>query len=109
MSGNGTSHYKLHGLVGWAMILTLPFVLCGAICAIPKGSQGFVQWLSDPLSALAFFIFFAATACYCKLEFDEVVMDYFDGGLRGFSLLANRIVAWLVTLAAFAAILQFHF
>ncbi len=104
--GKGTSHHKLHGYVGWGFIIGLPFALLSAIKAIKThDSAGFVQWLSSPIGAIGFLAFFTAAIWYCKLEFDEVVMDYFDGGTRAFGLLASKGVAliiWLIT--AFAVV-----
>lgn len=98
--GTGTSHYKLHGLVGLGMILGLPFAIYKAAGAIPHGVDGFKAWLSSPIDAIGFVLFFLAAAWYCKLEFDEVIMDYFSGGLKSFALLANKAVLLLITLAA---------
>ena len=101
--GTGTAHHKLHSWVGYGLIIGLPFAICSAICAIRMGSAdapaaGFITWLSNPAYAAGFLAFFTAAIWYAKLEFDEVVMDYFDGGLRSFSLMANRVVAGLVWL-----------
>lgn len=103
MAGKGTTHHKIHSLTGWGMIIGLPFALFSAIHAIADESLGFMAWLSSPLGAVGFMAFLTAALWYCKLEFDEVIMDYTDGGLRSLSLNANRVVAivtWLV--AAFA-------
>ena len=95
-----SSHHKLHGLTGWGLIIGLPFAIFSAVRAISGGPQGFTDWLSKPIGGFGFLAFFTAAIWYCKLEFDEVVMDYFDGGLRSFGLLANRIVAFIVWLLA---------
>lgn len=100
MAGNGTTHHKIHNLTGWGVIIGLPFAVFSAVRAIPAGSEGFAAWLSSPVGALGFLAFVTAAVWYVKLEFDEVVMDYFQGGTRKFSLLANRVVAlsvWIVT------------
>ena len=97
---NASSHHKLHGLTGWGVIIGLPFAIFSAVKAISGGPQGFTDWLSNPIGGLGFLAFFTAAIWYCKLEFDEVVMDYFDGGLRSFGLLANRAVAFIVWLLA---------
>lgn len=99
--GTGTSHHKLHGIVGWGLIIGLPFAICSAVNAIGGGtsdnlSQGFTNWLSNPVGGIGFLAFATAALWYCKLEMDEVVMDYFDGGTRAFGLLANRLVALTV-------------
>ena len=94
--GTGTKHHKIHGLVGWGLIIGLPFAIGSAVKAIGGGSQGFVNWLSTPQGGLGFLAFFTAAIWYCKLEMDEVIMDYFGGGARSFGLLANRIVSLIV-------------
>ena len=95
-----SSHHKLHGFTGWGLIIGLPFAVISAVKAISGGSEGFAAWLSNPVGGLGFLAFFTAAIWYCKLEFDEVVMDYFDGGTRSFGLLANRVVAFIVWLVA---------
>lgn len=107
--GKGTSHHKLHGLVGWGLIIGLPFVVWSAVHAIGGGSAGFAAWLSNPVGGLGFLAFFTAAIWYCKLEFDEVIMDYFDGGMRSFSLLANRVVPLIVWLSAAYAVIKMAF
>ena len=104
-----SSHHKLHGLTGWGVIIGLPFVIFSAVKAISGGSDGFTAWLSNPIGGLGFLAFFTAAIWYCKLEFDEVVMDYFDGALRSFGLLANRIVAFIVWLVAAYVVLKLAF
>ena len=91
------------------VIIGLPFAICSAVKAIPGQTQGLVDWLSGPVGGLGFMAFFTAAIWYCKLEFDEVVMDYFDGGLKSFALLANRIVSFLVWLVAAYAIAKLAF
>jgi len=112
--GTGTAHHKLHSWVGYGLIIGLPFAICSAICAIRMGSAdapaaGFITWLSNPAYAAGFLAFFPAAIWYAKLEFDEVVMDYFDGGLRSFSLMANRVVAGLVWLLMAGVIAKLAF
>lgn len=97
--GTGTQHHKLRGVVGWGLIFGLPFAIGGAVKAVSGGSQGFVNWLSNPVGGLGFLAFFTAAIWYCKLEMDEVVMDYFDGGTRAFGLLASKcvtLIVWLI-------------
>lgn len=106
---SGTSHHKLHGLTGWGLIIGLPFALFSAVKAIGGGSQGFIDWLSNPVGGLGFLAFFTAAIWYCKLEFDEVVMDYFSGGVRSFGLLANRAVAFIVWLVAAFVVVKLAF
>lgn len=105
----GSSHHKAHGLTGLGLIIGLPFAVYSVVKAISAGSEGFVSWLSNPVGGLGFLAFFTAAIWYCKLEFDEVIMDYFDGGLRSFGLLANRIVPLIVWLLAAYAVLKLAF
>jgi len=109
MASHATRHHKLHGYLGWGLIIGLPFAIISIIKAVSGGSQGFINWLSSPLGGLGFLAFFTAAIWYCKLEFDEVVMDYFDGGLKSFALLANRIVSFLVWLLAAYAVIKLAF
>lgn len=104
-----STHHKLHGLTGWGLIIGLPFAVISAVKAIGGGADGFTAWLSNPLGGLGFLAFFTAAIWYCKLEFDEVVMDYFDGGVRSFGLFANRIVAFLVWLLAAFVVVKLAF
>ena len=108
--GTGTSHHKVHGLTGWGLIIGLPFAICSAVCAVRMGTpdapaSGFITWLSNPIYGLGFLAFFTAAVWYCKLEFDEVIMDYFGGGARSFGLLASKLIAFIAwALAAYAII-----
>lgn len=100
MASHAAKHHKLHGYVGLGLIFGLPFAICSAVKAIGGGSQGFVDWLSTPVGGLGFLAFFTAAIWYCKLEMDEVIMDYFGVGARSFGLLANKIVGfttWALT------------
>ncbi|RKQ68915.1 hypothetical protein DES40_1690 [Litorimonas taeanensis] len=112
--GKGTSHHKLHGFVGWGLIIGLPFALCCAICAVNSGtdispSAGFISWLSSPVGALGLLAFATAAIWYCKLEMDEVIMDYFGGSLQKFGLLKNKIVAFLIWAALAYAVIKLAF
>ena len=89
-------HNKLHKYVGYGVIIILPLVLLSAVEAIKGGSQGFTTWLSNPVGGIGFLAFFTAAIWYCKLELDEVILDYFDGKLRSTSLIVNRLVALIV-------------
>jgi hypothetical protein len=44
--------------------------------------------------------FFTSALWYSKLEFDEVIMDYFGGKLRSASLITNRLLASIVWVIA---------
>lgn len=94
-AGKGTLHHRLRSWTGTLTILSLPFFMWGFVCALKNQPGGFAEWLTSPLGAISSLIFISAALWYCKLEFDEVIMDYTDGGLRSFSLLANRVVAFL--------------
>ncbi|MEP6344034.1 MAG: hypothetical protein ABJ275_12040 [Maricaulaceae bacterium] len=109
MASHGTKHHKLHGYVGWGLIIGLPFAVFSAVRAIGNQSQGFTDWLSTPVAGLGFLAFFTAAIWYCKLEFDEVVMDYFDGGLKSFALLANKAVGFLIWAATVYAVVKMAF
>lgn len=104
--GTGTGHHRLHSVTGTVMILTMPLAIYGLIKAAPLGAEGFKSWISAPFGAISMLVFLTAALWYCKLEFDEVVLDYTDGGLRKFGLMANRIVAGLAWVAAVYAILR---
>ena len=93
MAGKGTSHHRIHGLTGIVMILTLPLAVYGLWAAVPNGVDGFKNWITAPLGAWPLLVFLTAALWYCKLEFDEVIMDYASGGLRSFALMANRVAA----------------
>lgn len=109
MAGKGTTHHKVHGLTGWGLIIGLPFALCSAIKAIGGGADGFTAWLSNPVGGLGLLAFVTAAVWYVKLEFDEVVMDYFDGGTRSFGLLANRLVALVTWIMVAYAVIKLAF
>lgn len=107
--GTGTGHHRLKSMTGLVMIITLLPVLFWAMTAVSGGTPGLTNWLSAPVPAIVFLVFFTAAIWYCKLEFDEVVMDYFDGGLRSFSLLAAKLVAFLAWAAAVFAVIKLAF
>ena len=114
MASHATKHHKLHGYVGWGLIIGLLPAIFSAACAVLLGSSdapsdGLMGWMRNPVQALGFLAFFTAAIWYCKLEFDEVVMDYFDGGLKSFSLLANRLVAFIIWLLAAFAVIKLAF
>ena len=109
MASRATKHHKIHGYVGWGLIIGLLPAIFSVVKAIGRGSDGFTAWLSNPIGGLGFLAFFTAAIWYCKLEFDEVVMDYFDGGLKSFALLANRLVAFIVWLLAAYAVIKLAF
>ena len=109
MASHGKKHHKLHGYTGLGLIIGLPFAIISASAAIRGGSQGLINWFSTPHGALGFLAFFTAAIWYCKLEFDEVIMDYFDGGLKSFTLLANRIVPFIIWLLAAYAVVKLAF
>ena len=104
--GNGTSHHKLGYMTGMVMILSLPLALFGLIGAIPGGANGFLTWIGSPFGAISLLIFLSAAIWYCKLEFDEVIMDYTDGGLRSLGLNLNRLVGFVIWAISVFAILK---
>ncbi|MEM7730607.1 MAG: hypothetical protein AAF311_15295 [Pseudomonadota bacterium] len=102
--GEGTTHHKIHGLTGWGVIIGLPFAIAQVIANIGDGPYAIVAWLSSPAGAIGMIAFLTAAIWYCKLEMDEVIMDYFSGGLRRFGLLANKAVAIILWLASVAGL-----
>ncbi|MGB3456357.1 MAG: hypothetical protein WBG08_08005 [Litorimonas sp.] len=102
--GEGTTHHKIHGLTGWGVIIGLPFAIAQVIANIGDGPYAIVAWLSSPLGAIGMTLFLTAVIWYCKLEMDEVIMDYTSGGLRQFGLLANKGVALILWLASVAGL-----
>lgn len=109
MAGKGTTHHRIHGWTGLVMILALPIALWGLCCAIPGGSAGFQDWISSPLCAMGLLVFLTSGLWYCKLEFDEVIMDYLSGGLRSFASWANRILAFVAFAVAAFVIFKMSF
>ena len=103
-AAHGTKHFKMHSLAGWGVILGLPFAIIQAVLAIPYGPAGIEAWLSSTTGALGMIAFLSAAILYAKLEMDEVIMDYFSGGLRSFGLLANKAVAAILWLASVAGL-----
>ena len=71
--------------------------------------QGVIDWLSMPIGAIGFLAFFTAAIWYCKLEMDEVVMDYFGGSVRSFGLLLNKIIAFVLWAAVAFAVIKLAF
>ena len=106
--GHGTTHHKIHGLTGWGVILGLPFVVASAAFAIRDGSFGFVEWLSAPVGAIGFLLWALAAVWYCKLEMDEVIMDYASNG-RGGLLKLNTFVAFLIFAALAYSVVSLAF
>ncbi len=107
--GHGTTHFKIHTLTGWGVIIGLPFAIISALSAIPARGQGVIDWLSSPIGAIGFLAFFTAAIWYAKLEMDEVIMDYFGGKLRSFGLLKNKLVAFVLWAAVAFAVIKLAF
>lgn len=105
----GTTHHKIHSLTGYGLIIGLPFVIWQVAMAVGGGADGLLAWLSTPLGAIGFLLFFTAAVWYCKLEMDEVIMDYFGGGLRRFGLLKNKLVAFILWAAIAFAVIKLAF
>lgn len=97
---HGTKHFKMHSLAGWGVIIGLPFAALHAVLTIKHGPDSIIAWLSSTHGALGMIAFLSAAILYCKLEMDEVIMDYFSGGLRSFGLWKNRIGALILWLAS---------
>ena len=106
---HGTKHFKTHTLAGWGVIIGLPFAIISVLMALPNGPDGVLAWLGTALGAVGMIGFLSAAILYCKLEMDEVIMDYFSGGLRQFGLLANRLVAFILWAASVAGIVLHAF
>lgn len=106
---HSTTHFKIHTLTGWGLIIGLPFAVWSALSAIPAGGQGVLDWLSAPIGAVGFLAFFTAAIWYVKLEMDEVIMDYFGGKLRSFGLLKNKFVAFILWAAVAFAVIKLAF
>jgi len=106
---HGTTHAKIHTFTGWGVIIGLPFAIISVMLAAGDGGPGIVAWLSAPHGALGFLAFFTAAVWYCKLEMDEVIMDYFGGKLRSFGLLKNKLVAVILWAAVAFAVIKLAF
>ncbi len=102
-------HAKIHTLTGYGVIIGLPFVIWSVASAVPAGSDGIAAWLSAPIGAIGFLAFFTAAIWYCKLEMDEVIMDYFGGKLRSFGLLKNKCVGFILWAAVAFAVIKLAF
>ena len=108
-ASNSTAHAKIHTLTGWGVIIGLPFAIFSVANAVSTGAQGIIDWLSSPIGGLGFLAFFTAAVWYCKLEMDEVIMDYFGGGLRRFGLLKNKLIAFILWAAVAFAVIKLAF
>ncbi len=108
-ANHSASHAKIHTLTGWGVIIGLPFAILSVAGAAPAGADGVAAWLSTPIGALGFLAFFTAAIWYCKLEMDEVIMDYFGGKLRAFGLLKNKLVAFILWAAVAFALIKLAF
>lgn len=103
-AAHGTKHFKMHSLSGWGVMIGLPFAAIHAVLAVSYGPYGVTAWLTSPLGAIGMIAFLSAAILYCKLEMDEVIMDYFSGGLRAFGLWKNKAVALILWLACVAGL-----
>ena len=108
-TNHSAAHAKIHTLTGWGVIIGLPFAILSVAKAVGTGADGLTAWLSTPHGALGFLAFFTAAVWYCKLEMDEVVMDYFGGGLRRFGLLKNKVIAFILWAAVAFAVIKLAF
>ncbi|GLQ21207.1 hypothetical protein ACFFUB_06415 [Algimonas porphyrae] len=107
--GHGTTHFKMHSLAGWGVIIGLPFAALHAVMTIRVGPEAVLNWLGTAHGALGMIAFLSAAILYAKLEMDEVIMDYFSGGLRAFGLWKNRAVALILWLASVAGLVMHAF
>ena len=105
----GTTHHKIHSWTGWGVIIGLVGALVGAIPAIAGGPDALLAWLGSPLGAVGMILFLSAVIWYCKLEMDEVIMDYASGGMRRFGLLANKLAAFILWAASAASLILLAF
>ena len=67
MASSATKHHKLHGYVGWGLIIGLLPAIFSAACAVLLGSSdapsdGLIGWLTNPVQALGFLAFFTAVS-----------------------------------------------
>ena len=108
-SNHSVAHQKIHTWTGWGVIIGLPFTIFSVMMAVPGRAQGIIDWLSTPHGALGFLAFFTAAIWYCKLEMDEVIMDYFGGKMRSFGLLKNKLVAFVLWAAVAFAVIKLAF
>lgn len=108
-AGHGTKHFKMHSLAGWGVIIGLPFAALHAVLTIAHGPESIVHWLSSTHGSLGMIAFLSAAFLYCKLEMDEVIMDYFSGGLKTFAMWKNRIGAFVLWLACVAGLIHMAF
>ena len=108
-ANHSAAHAKIHTLTGWGVIIGLPFAVLSVAKAVGTGADGLTAWLSSPFGALGFLAFFTAAIWYCKLEMDEVIMDYFGGKLRAFGLLKNKAIAFILWAAVAFAVIKLAF
>jgi len=108
-SNHSASHAKIHTLTGYGVMIGLVGAIFSVAKAVPAGVDGIAAWLSAPIGGIGFLAFFTAAVWYCKLEMDEVIMDYFGGGLRAFGLLANKLIAFILWAAVAFAVIKLAF
>lgn len=108
-AAHGTKHFKMHSLAGWGVIIGLPAAALHAVITVRNGPDAVLSWLATPHGALGMIAFLSAAILYAKLEMDEVIMDYFSGGLRSFGLWKNRAVALILWLASVVGLVMHAF
>jgi succinate dehydrogenase hydrophobic anchor subunit len=108
-SGHSVAHQKIHTLTGWGVLFGFLGAVVSVLVAAPSGPQGIIDWLSTPIGAVGFLAFFTAAVWYCKLEMDEVIVDYFGGKMRAFGLLKNKFVAVILWAAVAFAVIKLAF
>lgn len=108
-SNHSAAHAKIHTLTGYGVMVGLLGAIYSVAKAVPTGAEGITAWLSNPVGAIGFLAFFTAAIWYCKLEMDEVIMDYFGGKMRAFGLLKNKLIAFILWAAVAFAVIKLAF
>lgn len=73
---HATKHYKTHKITSILLALTVPFFLCGLMCAIKGGYDGFMNWIGSPFGAITLLAFITIGLYHSRLGMSEVIMDY---------------------------------
>lgn len=62
-----------------------------------------LAWLSEPLTAILFALFIAASAFHMRIGLNEVIEDYVHSGAKGVLMTLNLLAALAVAGAGFYA------
>jgi len=108
-SNHSAVHAKIHTLTGYGVMAGLIGAVFSVANAVRTGSDGIFTWLSSPIGGIGFLAFFTAAIWYCKLEMDEVIMDYFGGQTRTLGLGLNKLVAFVLWAAVAFAVIKLAF